>query len=290
MTRAKKLATTGRPSKDFAIRSASKTTWPLRSPISVCRRTEPIWDSTRGAFLAHGEQRPHASLVSGPSGLDALSEPGFFLRQALVELCVVHRFDSERFLLAPEEGRVVTGPRRQTPAIQLDNPSRQRLEKDAVVRHEQHGPRKVGQTRFEPLHRLDVEMVGRLIEEEQIGLPHQCARQQDASLPTAGERAHGDIAGDLESGERHLHLLIGVPRVSGDRAESFGHNLERPALVGKEGVLREPADAQPGLVPDRPFLRRHVAADNLEECGLTCAVPPDHADTFAGFDPEAGVI
>jgi hypothetical protein len=75
-------------------------------------------------------------------------------------------FDRERLLLAPEKRRVVTGPRRQTTAIQFDDPRGKRLEEDAIVRHEQDSAGVVRQKSFEPSHRVDVEVIGRLIEQE----------------------------------------------------------------------------------------------------------------------------
>jgi hypothetical protein len=51
------------------------------------------------------------------------------------------------------------------------------------VRHEHNGAGVVGQKSFEPSHRVDVEVIGRLVEQEQIRLPHQRPRQQDTASP-----------------------------------------------------------------------------------------------------------
>ena len=64
----------------------------------------------------------------------------------------------------------------------------------AVVRgHQQRAGARL-EERFEPDDRLDVEMVGRLVHQQHVGLAEQHARHRDAHLPAAGERA--DVAVD----------------------------------------------------------------------------------------------
>jgi hypothetical protein len=53
------------------------------------------------------------------------------------------------------------------------------------VRHEDHRAFVLGQEALEPLNGLDVEVVGRLVEQEQIGLANQRAREQDPAAPSA---------------------------------------------------------------------------------------------------------
>ena len=64
----------------------------------------------------------------------------------------------------------------------------------AVVRgHEQRAGQRL-QERFEPDDRLDVEVVGRLVHQQDVGLAEQHARHRDAHLPAARQRA--DVAVD----------------------------------------------------------------------------------------------
>ena len=71
----------------YALRdcSASKTSLPDDRRCSICRRTRRLL-APRRALLAHRHQRAHAAFVARAPRLDALPQPGFLLRQPLVEL------------------------------------------------------------------------------------------------------------------------------------------------------------------------------------------------------------
>ena len=139
--------------------------------------------ASAGAFGPHGQQRLHAAFVPGAACLDALAQPGLFLGQLLVELLLVGRFVGQRRVAAPQERRVVAGPRGQPPAIEFDDAGRQLLEEGAVVGDEEHGAGVVGQLRLEPRDGLDVEMVGRLVEQQQVRLRDQRPGEQRAAAP-----------------------------------------------------------------------------------------------------------
>ena len=64
------------------------------------------------------------------------------------------------------------------------------VEKMAVMRHHDDGLLKRQQEVFEPGNRLDVEMVGRFVEQQNVGISKQRLRQQDFHLFRAGQRAH----------------------------------------------------------------------------------------------------
>jgi hypothetical protein len=59
--------------------------------------------------------------------------------------------------------------------------------KIAVVADDQQRALPGAQHAFQPLHRLHVEVVGRLVQDEQVGLFQQQARQQSARLLPAAQ-------------------------------------------------------------------------------------------------------
>ena len=63
-----------------------------------------------------------------------------------------------------------------------------RVEEEAVVRDEDHRVRIGVQVLLEPVARFEIEMVGRLVEQQQIRLAEQQLRERDAHLPAAGKR------------------------------------------------------------------------------------------------------
>lgn len=89
---------------------------------------------------------------------------------------------------------------------------------DAVVDHvahvdQQQGARVALEPLFEPDDGVEVQVVGRLIEQQQVRWTHQRLRQVQAHPPAAGEVA-----------DRAVHLLVGEPQA--------GEQLARPGIGG----------------------------------------------------------
>ncbi len=99
-----------------------------------------------------------------------------------------------------------------------------------------------GQPLLQPDDRLDVKMVGRLVEEEHVGVDGEDFRQGDAHLPAAAERFHRAAIGvraDAETGQHRLgagleivaaamlELLVGIA-VAG---QQVGHGVIRHRLA-----------------------------------------------------------
>ena len=72
-----------------------------------------------------------------------------------------------------------------SPAVELDHARRDIVEKTPVMRHKQHAAGKIPQQFFEPFNAGDVEMVGRLVEQQQFGLGDQRAAERHALVEAA---------------------------------------------------------------------------------------------------------
>src|SRR5437879_2959126 len=93
-------------------------------------------------------------------------------------------------LLQPR--RVIALPGNAVAAVELENPLGRVVEEVAVVRHRDHGAGKPPQKLLEPLDAFRIEVVGGLIEQQDIGLGEQQPAQRDAALLAAAERRdHG---------------------------------------------------------------------------------------------------
>ena len=145
---------------DFSASWASIRALPVRS-----RRARR---SSRIALRA-----PDPPLVAGPAGLDPLADPDLLLGQPLVEEGVLALLGGERGLLAFEEGRVVARPVEEPAAVDLDDPGGQPAEERPVVGDEDQRPAEPEQVVFEPADRLDVEVVRRLVQQQDVGLADQ---------------------------------------------------------------------------------------------------------------------
>jgi len=64
------------------------------------------------------------------------------------------------------------------------------VEKFTIVRDQDHSRRLALEPRLEPDHRVEVEMVGGLVEQQQIGRTEQGACEREPVAPAAGKRRH----------------------------------------------------------------------------------------------------
>ena len=64
------------------------------------------------------------------------------------------------------------------------------IQKCPVVAHQQDGARVILEQRLKQLQRFHIEIIGRLIQHQQIGGPRKQARQQQAIALSTGERFH----------------------------------------------------------------------------------------------------
>ena len=185
----------------------------LRLADADARRPGPA--DTLSGNLAHGLECPDAPLVAGSTGLDALADPGLLLRQLAIELGVASILVLDRLGLAPQVLVIVAGPAHQLTPVYLDDTRGQPLQEGAVVRDEQHRAGPVGDTLLQPLDGGQVEMIGRLVEQQELGIADQGPGQRYAPTPAAGEFRQTLLAGELHVAEDRVHAPVQVPAIDG---------------------------------------------------------------------------
>ncbi len=160
---------------------------------------------------------------------------------------------------------------------------------------------------LEPQGAFEVEIVGGLVEEENVRLGEQHRGERDAHAPAAGEFRAGALLvgmGEPEAGENPggarrcgVGADVGKARLDlGDtmriaRGLGLGEECAALAVGGEHDVeqwlrsvgrlLRQPADAR-ARGPDEPaVLEGDVARDGAEQRALAGAVAADEADPCA---------
>ena len=83
----------------------------------------------------------------------------------------------------------------------------------SVVRDEKQGDGGLAQEFFEPTNTGDVQMVGRLVEQEDVRLEREGAGQQGAAFVTARERAEESVSVELHAGEDVLYFVLNRPTI-----------------------------------------------------------------------------
>ena len=176
---------------------------------------------------------------------------------------------------------------------------------------------------LEPTNRVDVEVVGRFVEQQHVRLREQRLREQHAQLPARRDVAHravveflldadaeqqrtrarlGVVAavfGELAFGFGGVHVVVvGGFRVRVDRVTlghggpHFGvahhHDVEHAHVFVRELVLAQLAETHVRLQRDVAGARLEVAAEDLHERRLATAVRADQtiAVALAEFDRD----
>ena len=230
----------------------------------------------------------------------------------------------EAGLLLLEPARVVALERVALAAVELEDPAGHVVEEVAVVGDGDDGAVVVAQGALEPRDRLGVEVVGGLVEQQQVGLRQQQAAQRHAALLAAGEGGdlgvarreaqgvHGDLdlavevvgAGGLDLG-LELGLLgadlvvvgvgVGVLGQHGvvalEQAGHLGHAVHHVALdvlgLVEVRLLLEQADGEAGRQAGLAGEAVVDAGHDPQQRRLAGAVRPDHADLGARVEGQA---
>ena len=123
-------------------------------------------------------------------------------------------FLREPLLLLLQPGRVVAFPWNAVAAIELEDPAGDVVEEVAIVRDGDDGARVVLEEALEPGDRFGVEMVGRLVEQQQVRRLQQQAAERHAAPFAARERRDVGIGRrQAQRVHRQLEPRVEVPAV-----------------------------------------------------------------------------
>ena len=229
--------------------------------------------------------------------------------RALLVLLALHR-DLLLQLCAPRSIKriIPAGIIGHLPIITVKDTLDRPVQQIAVVRDNQAGMGIAGQKVLQPNRPLQIEIVGRLIEQQQIRGGEQNRSQSNTHSPTAGKLATGPpLRRAVEPKPlqnrrgpcfRRMGLNIRKPGLDitdliriglglGPRQQIRALKISRQHGVKQADVtcgrfLRDPADACLTRDLDFPAIGGQFAADQLEQRGLTTAVSPDHTDGGSG--------
>ena len=248
-------------------------------------------------------------------------DPFALARQRALARFVLARFLLQSLLLLVQPGGVVALVGNAAAVVELEDPAGDVVEEVAVVGDDQNGARVIAQMAFQPVHALGIEMVGRLVEQQQVGLVEQQPAERDAASLAAGQLGHVGVVGRAaQRVHGEIDLAVEVPQVLGvDLVLQLGHLvgglvgvvrgdlvvaveqrlLRRDALhdVLAHGLLRvelrlllEVADA--GALGDPAFAAELSvdAGHDAQQRRLARAVDAEHADLGVRVEGQMDVV
>ena len=258
------------------------------------------------------------ALDAGPllrrAGLCAAAQPLELVAQEVLALLLAGLLALDARFLLLEERRVVARVGVGTALVELEDLRRRVVEEVAVVRDHQQGALLPPEIFLEPGDCLAVEMVRRLVEEQEVARLYQGRREGQALLLAARERAGlGRVVRDAELLQHGLGRALDLPAVELVNLLGVLHDalldggairifcrIGQRELVAAQGVhqgrhaaedlhehrvlrvedlvLREVLDAQAAHRDHRAVIDGHEPRDGLEERRLARAVDTDDAD------------
>ena len=220
--------------------------------------------------------------------------------------------------LGPHADEIVEGAgvEGELAAVEMRDGVDAALEQPAVVADDDRGPGEALQPAFQPHGGLEVEVVGRLVEQQQFGLEEQHAGERHAHPPAAGElarrsRLRGGV--EAEAGEDGrgagggavgldrdqafvdlghavaVRVAVGLGEQGGAFCVGGQHGLDQ-GLVATGRFLGDMAHAGAGGEADLAAIGLDLVGDGLQQRRLAGAVAADEPDLAAGIDHEGGVV
>ena len=294
------------------------------------RRNLDLLEIELASALSLGGHLLVASQTGLRLGLAALgvgANPLKFFLQALGQLGILLALDLKTLLLGLQVGRVVTLVGVEVTAVNLGDPAGDVIKEVAVVSDGDDGARVGGQVLLEPQDGFGVQVVGGLIEQEQIRrLDEELAQRDAATLTTRQDGDRLVRRGAAQGVHRLIELGVNIPGIggvdlglqlahfihegievgvrvrhlfgdlveAGELAENVGgaqaHVLDDGLRLIKDGLLHKDADRVAGGQTSLAVGRLIESGHDLQDRGLTGTVGADHADLGAREERHGDIV
>ncbi len=241
-----------------------------------------LLDLLRGFFLQFVE-RIDAGLGLGAAGFGHAPDPFQLAAQQLAGFFQFGAFGLVASGFFLQEVAVVARILVQATAIQFDDGIAHSFEKIAVVGDHEDGAIGAGQVLFEPFDHVEIEVVGRLVEDEQLGLLDEQACQGQPFALTARQGAEWlRQVGNVQSEEHFFHARFGIPCLQ------IVHAAEQPLHGVGIGTVQHALLVVAQGLDGRMIACEHGIEDVVGGSKVGFLRQVAHADV--GMDPHAGAL
>ena len=183
--------------------------------------------------------------------------------------------------------RVVSGVLVDAARVDFQDGRAHRIQEVAIVRDQQEAAIGVFQEAFQPLYRIEVQVVGRLVERQEAGAERETTGKGDLAYHAAGKRSH--CSGAVCKAE--------LPTKGPEAGEDRGIVLNAPSekLVDRHfrsepGRLLECAEREVPVPRNAARVRFDLAVQDPQKSRFARAVPADEADLLSGIDSHGHLL
>ena len=294
----------------------------LHGPLGL--GTLGLLDALHAVLDGHGAA-VEGAVVDAPA-LHALHRVAQLLQLRLLLLIVLHLQVETSLLFIHVEG-VVAGIELTVTVHDLDDPLSHLIQEVAVMGNGQDGALEGLDVGFQPLHAVQVQMVGRLVQQKDVGLFQQQTSQVDAGLLAAGEGVEfllalvggdGQTVADLvhfyvhlvaaacsEPGNQIVILLqlllrgavhhgklqdLHLPLCRQNVRVGRAQNILDGVAIGELGDLGDQTQPLGGIDVYLAVVIIHLTGEDLEQSGLAAAVTTQNGNTLALLDLKGQIL
>ena len=216
---------------------------------------------------------PHVALAARG---DAVAHPMLFVDDLAVELVALELLLLELQVAPGLERAEALIETAGAAAIEPDRGAGQVGEQPFVVADQRQRRTAIRKMRLQPFDRDQIEMIGRLVEQQDLGLRAQDPDQSRAARFAAGETA-GSASGSTPSSSIMALRRIGVVEV----AKPGKDIVERGGEAGHVRLLRQIGEARGRLDEAASPVSRHLAGGDAKQGRFARSVAPDDGDPVA---------
>jgi hypothetical protein len=231
-----------------------------------------------------------AELRLGRAGGCPAAQPGEFLAQQVVAALGRHRCHTRALGLGQHVCRVAAVVAVDGAAVDLPGEGGHGVEEPPVVGDGDERRVRTGaagrQVLGEPGHPLDVEMVGGLVEQQQVGVGHeQCGQRETPSLATRQGSDEGIRTADGEHAHPTEQTVEDLPDPGVTSPLVLGTITDQGVPDGRGGVepvvLGQQADGEPADRGDPSGVGLLTACEHPQQRRLAATVAPDDPDPLS---------
>ena len=251
--------------------------------------------AARGAFIAQRFQPPHAAFVAGAAGLNTFADPHFFLRPEFVELAVHHFFGGKLIGFARFVRGEVAGVGAQQAAIQFDNTRGHAIQKRAIVGDDDGRlDRARNQQVFEQRNAGNVEMVGRLVEQQQVRLACHGQRQHRTFALAARGGGRRAVFIQTEAMQKLSQTRFASPAltvvVQGIEIRREREAFAQGGRLRWRGFLFDRGKVQAVVTAQHAAIQLKLAGNNFQQRRFAGAIAANEADALIRLYGEVGAV
>ena len=116
---------------------------------------------------------------------------------------------------------------------------------------------------FEPCDAVEIEVIGRFVEQQQVGLIDKRARQRDALSHAARKANHRRVGGQAQAFQRGAHARWTLPVF--EIVRDTMHDVEHRKRIVQRGLLFDRGHAQSGHARDLAVIGLAAAIEQAQQ-------------------------